>query len=67
LSHGIELDLVSLEDVYPEMRVRILQGVDMADNAFVSLKLLIQDEFTGIDSNEALKLAAQRYKKFDSI
>lgn len=44
LPEGLELDLVPLEDTYPEMRARILQGKIMDGNSLEALKLLIDDE-----------------------
>lgn len=35
LTQELQLDLLALEDVYPEMRSRILQGIDMTDNSII--------------------------------
>jgi predicted nucleotidyltransferase len=49
LPQGIELDLVPLEDAYPEMRARILQGTIMNQNSLKALKLLIDDELISLE------------------
>ena len=48
LPEGLELDLVALEDVYPEMGSRILQGRIMNQNSLSALKLLIDDELISL-------------------
>lgn len=48
LSSDLDLDLVCLEDVYPEMRSRILRGIDMTKNPIAALKSLIEDEFIAL-------------------
>ncbi len=48
LPEGLELDLVPLEDVYPEMRSRILQGTVMNPNSLTALKALIDDELISL-------------------
>ena len=40
----LELDLVALEDAYPEMRARILGEVEMPDDPMLALQGLIEDE-----------------------
>ncbi|MBO1348883.1 MAG: nucleotidyltransferase domain-containing protein [Hormoscilla sp. GUM202] len=44
LPPGLNLDLVPLEHVYPEMRSRILQEVEMPDDPILALKGLVEDE-----------------------
>ncbi|MBI3763232.1 MAG: hypothetical protein HY260_15405 [Chloroflexi bacterium] len=55
---GLEVDLVPLEDAYPEMRARILQEVAMPQEPFVALRRLIDDELTALartaEQNEEL-------------
>lgn len=46
---GLELDLVPLEDAYPEMRARILGEVDMPDDPILALKALIEDELAALN------------------
>ena len=48
LPPGMELDLVPLEDAYPEMRARILGKVEMPENRYLALKGLIEDEITAL-------------------
>lgn len=48
LPQGLELDLVPLEDIYPEMRERILQGTMMNSNSLTALKSLIDDELVSL-------------------
>lgn len=45
LPSGMNLDLVPLEDAYPEMRARILGEVEMADDPIHALRDMINDEF----------------------
>jgi predicted nucleotidyltransferase len=45
----LELDLVPLEDVYPELRARILGEVEMPDNPILALKALVDDELTALN------------------
>jgi hypothetical protein len=49
LPPGIELDLVPLEDVHPELRARILGEVEMPDDSVLALKALVEDELTALD------------------
>jgi predicted nucleotidyltransferase len=49
LPPGVELDLVPLEDVYPELRVRILGEVEMPEDPILALKSLVEDELTALD------------------
>lgn len=49
LPQGMELDLVPLEDAHPQMRARILGEVEMASNAVLALKGLIEDELTTLE------------------
>ena len=44
LPRGLELDLVPLEDAYPEMRARILGEVEMPDDPVLALQGLTEDE-----------------------
>ncbi len=45
----LEVDLVPLERVYPEMRVRILGGRSMAENPRLGLKTRLEDELVGLE------------------
>jgi predicted nucleotidyltransferase len=45
LPSGMNLDLVPLENAYPEMRARILGEVEMADDPIQALRDMINDEF----------------------
>jgi len=45
----LELDLVSLEDAYPEMRARILGEVEMPDDPMLALQGLIEDELVALE------------------
>lgn len=49
LPRGLELDLVPLESVYPEMRARILGEVEMADDHVLAVKALIEDELAALE------------------
>ncbi|MGB9775517.1 MAG: nucleotidyltransferase family protein [Anaerolineae bacterium] len=49
LPPGLELDLVPLEDAYPEMRARILGEVEMPKDPISALKGLIEDELTALE------------------
>ncbi|HXW01445.1 MAG TPA: nucleotidyltransferase domain-containing protein [Anaerolineae bacterium] len=49
LPQGLELDLVPLEDTYPEMRARILGEVEMPDDPILALKSMIEDELIALD------------------
>lgn len=44
LPPGLEVDLVSLEETYPEMRARILGEVDMPNDEMLKLKGIVEDE-----------------------
>jgi len=48
LPPGIELDLIPLEDAYPEMRARILGEVEMPEDPVEALKSLVEDELTAL-------------------
>jgi predicted nucleotidyltransferase len=48
LPAGIEVDLVSLEQVGPEMRARILGEQTMPDNPLLVLKALVEEELTAL-------------------
>ncbi|ACK67327.1 hypothetical protein PCC8801_3358 [Rippkaea orientalis PCC 8801] len=61
---NLDLDLIPLEDVYPEMRSRILEGIDMINSSIIALKSLIEDEFTALErivktTEESLKTINQ--------
>jgi predicted nucleotidyltransferase len=45
----LEVDLVPLEHVYPEMRARILGGRPMSDNPYLALKTRLEDEVVSIE------------------
>lgn len=62
LPPGLELDLVPLENVYPEMRARILQEIPMPDDPIQTLRVLIEDELTALErvSQEMSDLLAAR-------
>jgi predicted nucleotidyltransferase len=49
LPPGIELDLVPLEDAYPELRARILREVQMPDDPILALKSMVEDELIALD------------------
>jgi hypothetical protein len=58
------LDLVPLEDAYPEMRARILGEVEMPDDPILALKGLVEDELitlgrVGQEMAETLAACAQ--------
>lgn len=64
LPPGLELDLVPLEDVYPELRTRILGEVEMPDDPVLALKSLVNDELIALERvaqqmEELLSQAAQ--------
>lgn len=48
LPRDLELDLVPLEDVYPEMRARILGEVEMPDDPMLALKSMVEDELIAL-------------------
>lgn len=52
LPPGLQLDLVPLEDTYPEMRARILGEVEMPDDPLLVLKGLVEDELTALERVE---------------
>jgi len=62
LPHGMELDLVPLEQAYPELRARILGEVEMPDNPVQALKALVEDELIALDrlAQEMGDLLAER-------
>jgi predicted nucleotidyltransferase len=49
LPTGLNLDLVPLENTYPEIRARILQGQVMKPNSVEALKSLIDDELISLE------------------
>lgn len=49
LPRGMELDLIPLEDVYPELRARILGEVEMPEDPILALKSLVEDELIALD------------------
>lgn len=49
LPPGLDLDLVPLEDAYPEMRARILGEVEMLKDPVSALKGLIEDELIALE------------------
>jgi predicted nucleotidyltransferase len=49
LPRGLELDLVPLEDAYPEMRARILGEVKMPDDPVLAIKSLVEDELAALE------------------
>ncbi|MFQ6057988.1 MAG: hypothetical protein ACE5MB_03785 [Anaerolineae bacterium] len=49
LPPGLGLDLVPLEDAYPEMRARVLGEVEMPEDPISALKGLIEDELTALE------------------
>jgi predicted nucleotidyltransferase len=64
LPRDLELDLVPLEDVYPELRARILGEVEMPDDPILALKSVVVDELTALERvaqqmEELLAQAAQ--------
>lgn len=48
LPQGLDVDLVPLEDVYPEMRARILGEGEMPEDPILALKGLVEDELTAL-------------------
>ncbi len=44
----LDLDLVSLEDAYPEMVARILGEVEMPDDPVLALRALVEDELVSL-------------------
>ena len=48
LPPGLDLDLVPLEDAYPEMRGRILGEVEMPDDPMLAFKALVEDELVAL-------------------
>lgn len=48
LPQGVELDLVALEKVSPEMRARILGEVPMPDDPLLALQALVEDELVAL-------------------
>jgi predicted nucleotidyltransferase len=49
LPQGLELDLVPLEDAYPEMRARILWEAEVPDDPMLALRGLIEDELVALE------------------
>jgi hypothetical protein len=65
LPPGVRLDLVSLEDVSPELRARILEEVKMPDDPVLALKSLVEDELRTLERvvdrvREALESLSER-------
>lgn len=46
---GLMVDLVPLEDTYPEMRARILGEVEMPEDPVLALKSLVEDELVALE------------------
>lgn len=46
---GLQVDLVPLESVYPELRARILGEVEMPDEPVLALKGLVNDELKSLE------------------
>jgi predicted nucleotidyltransferase len=70
LPRGLELDLVPLEDAYPEMRARILGEVKMPDDPMLALRGLIEDELVALErvvenTEEALALLSDDPSQFE--
>lgn len=49
LPPGLELDLVPLEDVFPELRARIRGEVELPDDPILALKSLVDDELIALN------------------
>lgn len=49
LPRELELDIVPLENVYPEMRARILQEVEMPQDPLLALQAMVTDELTALE------------------
>jgi len=49
LPRGLKLDLVPLEDTYPEMRARILGEVEMPDDPVLAARSLVEDELVALE------------------
>jgi predicted nucleotidyltransferase len=62
LPRGLELDLVPLERVYPEMRARILGEASMPDHPVLAIQALVEDEMTALErvTQEMADLLAER-------
>jgi len=52
LPEGLELDLVPLEDAYPELRARILGEMEMPEEPYAALKKEIEDELRNLERVE---------------
>jgi predicted nucleotidyltransferase len=70
LPRGLELDLVPLEDAYPEMRARILGEVEMPDDPMLALQGLIEDELVSLQrvvesTEEALASLSEDPSQFE--
>lgn len=70
LPRGLELDLVPLEDAYPEMRARILGEVEMPNDPLLALQRLIEDELVALErvvknTEEALALLSGDPSQFE--
>lgn len=46
---GLMVDLVPLEDTYPEMRARILGEVEVPEDPILALKSLVEDELVALE------------------
>jgi predicted nucleotidyltransferase len=49
LPRGLRVDLVPLEDVYPEVRARILEEVEVPEDPVLALKSLVEDELMALE------------------
>ena len=60
----LDVDLVALERVYPEVRVRILGGKPMPENKYLALVSRLEDELTGLERViSGLRVALERAGK----
>lgn len=62
LPKGVTIDLVPLEDAYPEMRARILGETPMSDDPAQALRDLIDDEFVALE-----RIASQMEEALGSL
>jgi predicted nucleotidyltransferase len=70
LPYGFTVDLVPLEDVYPEMRARILEEEDMPDDPILVLKGLVDDELIALqrvieEAREGMSRVADPPSRFE--
>lgn len=57
----LQVDLVPLEQAYPEVRVRILGGRPMSENVYLALKIRLEDELAGLERiAQGLEAALER-------